>query len=99
MTVGNNMFFSAASLEYAELFGLNYLQNIQHLAWKVSHPTVEFLAKNHSHKVKYQATLTMEVASSMHIDLKDGKRGKVASCNKTEPADDSKQGTLQKAPV
>lgn len=40
--MGNNMFFSAVSLEYAELFWLKFLQNIQHLAYRVFDPTAKF---------------------------------------------------------
>lgn len=84
--MGNNMFFSAVSLEYADLFWLNFLQNIQHLAWKIPDPTVEFWQKIIC--LKYPATLTMGVTSSTYIDFKEVKRCKVASCHKTEPADD-----------
>lgn len=93
------MFFSGVSLEYAELFCLNFLQNIQHLAWKVSDPAVEFWQKNNSYKVKYQATLTMGVTSSTYTDFKEGNRCEVASCHKTEPADGAEQGAMQKASV
>lgn len=41
----------------------------------------------------------MGVTSSMYIDFKEGKRCEIANCHKTEPADDTEQGALQKASV
>lgn len=41
----------------------------------------------------------MGVSSFLYFDFSEGKRWKLASCHKTEPADDTEEGTLKNASV
>lgn len=55
------------------------------------------MANNPSYKVKYQATSTTGVASSMYIDFKEGKKKcEAESCHKVELADDTEEGAVPK---
>lgn len=91
--MGNNIFFSAVSLEYAELFWLKFLQNIQHLACRVSDPTVKFWQEIIKHINIWSIRQPWQhgsLALCTQISQKE-ERCEVAHCHKTEPDGSTEQ--------